>query len=891
MFGDDDGAPARGDRLGTYEIAEFLGAGGMGRVFRVRDTKLDRDVAIKFLRSELQHDSERLRGFIEEARAASGLNHPNILTVHEIGDHNGVPFIAMEFVEGQTLRERVRAGPLPIRKALDVTLQIAQALEAAHARNIVHRDIKPENVMLRRDGYIKVLDFGLATLRPSSAAGRSTSPSSGEAGTFAGTPGYASPEQLAGLPVDHRSDIFSLGVMLRELSTGTNPIATRRGSAETLKMPTSPVISAEDVTVGLRPDVAAIVARAIAKKPDERYQTMSDLISDLRRASAQAEESSPTFEQPRPLWLGLALATLAFIVLGVLIWQRMNGQSVASSSDYVQITQFSDSVTSPALSADGRTVAFVRGPRTFYGSGQIYVKSLPDGEPVQLTHDELLKMSPLFSPDGSQIAYTVVTQNLTWDTWVVLTRGGEPRPWLTNASGLSWLDNGRLLFSEVVRGTHMRVVTSAGAGDEPRPVYDPSPSEGMAHRSYLSPDGKWVLLSEMNAGVWLPCRLVPYDGKSAGRSVGPDGWCTSAAWSRDGTLMYFSSNAGGRFHIWRQRFPDGTPARVTSGPTEEEGLAVAPDGRSFLTSLGIRQSAVWIHDSRRGEREVSRDGFAFLPSRTRVYPQVFSADGSKLFYLVRRGSIETTASSEAGELWVADLNASHDEALLPGFATIDYDVSPDGQKVVFAALDGARKSHIHLAWLDHRAPPKQLSSVEADSPRFDPGDDGSIYCRVIEGALTFIDRMSTNDGQRERAVPTPVSSFLSISSDGKWLVGHLSTSGAGSNAPIAAFPATGGRARPLCSICDAILWAPRGRYFVLVFASLGFQRGGTYVVRLDPGEVFPRLPDPGILSQADLMALGAAYVGEGFLSLGPDPSVYAFTRETNQRNIYRVPLR
>jgi hypothetical protein len=206
-------------------------------------------------------------------------------------------------------------------------------------------------------------------------------------------------------------------------------------------------------------------------------------------------------------------------------------------------------------------------------------------------------------------------------------------------------------------------------------------------------------------------------------------------------------------------------------------------------------------------------------------------------------------------LWIANLNASHDEAFLPGFATIDYDISPDGQKVVFAALDGERKSHIYLAWVDHRAPPKQLSSVEADSPRFDPGDDESIYCRVIEGTLTFIDRMSTNEGQRERAVSSPVSSFLSISPDGKWLVGHLPTSGADSNAPIAAFPATGGPARPVCSICDAVFWAPRGRYFVLVFGSLGFQRGGTYVVELEPGEVLPRLPDRGILSQADLTAM------------------------------------
>src|SRR5439155_27374612 len=171
----------------------------------------------------------------------------------------------------------------------------------------------------------------------------------------------------------------------------------------------------------------------------------------------------------------------------------------------------------------------------------------------------------------------------------------------------------------------MRLVATADRRNDRHPMYDPGPSEGMVHRSYPSPDGTWVLIAEMNNGVWLPCRVLPVARNVAGKIAGPDGSCTSAAWSLDGRWMYFSSNAGGSFHIWRQRVRDGMLQRVTSGPTEEEGIALAPDGRSFLTSLGIRQSAVWIHDDR-GEREVSREGFAFLPASTRVYPQHMSAD-------------------------------------------------------------------------------------------------------------------------------------------------------------------------------------------------------------------------------------------------------------------------
>ena len=233
-------------------------------------------------------------------------------------------------------------------------------------------------------------------------------------------------------------------------------------------------------------------------------------------------------------------------------------------------------------------IAFIRGPETFLNRGQIYVKMLPDGQPVRLTHDASSKMAPVFSPDGSRIAYTATDTSAGWNTGMVPVLDGEPEELLPNAAALTWADPEHVLFSEIKTGHHMGIVIATESRTGERDVYLPADKGGMAHRSWLSPDAKWILVSEMDTVGWAPCRVLPFDGSSSGETVGPrPARCTYAGWSPDGKMMYFSADRGDGYHIWRERFPNGVPEQLTLGPTEEEGIAVSPDGRSLVTSAGI----------------------------------------------------------------------------------------------------------------------------------------------------------------------------------------------------------------------------------------------------------------------------------------------------------------
>ncbi|MBZ5559768.1 MAG: protein kinase [Acidobacteriia bacterium] len=867
-----------GTRLGPYEILSALGAGGMGEVYRARDTRLGRTVAVKVLPRDRMVDAERRQRFLQEARSASALNHPNIITLHDIARDGETDFLVMEYVPGQSLDGLMSQRRLTPIETRQYAAEIASALAAAHGAGIVHRDIKPANIMIQVESdtvRVKVLDFGLAKL-VDSAVGPDKETREREAaltkpGAVMGTLAYMSPEQARGETLDARTDLFSFGAVLFEMATGRQAFPTAFDW-------TPPPV--QELPPPLRP----IVLKLLEPDRELRYQTAADVSADLKRLQRSTEAPGTT----RRWWIAAAAAAtvVALAAAGVVL---LRPRPPARPDQWVRLTNFPDSVSQPALSPDGRMLAFVRGPDTFAAEGEIYVKILPDGEAVQVTRDGLRKMSPTFSADGSQIAYTVNDPFLNWDTWVVPVPGGQPRLWMRNASGLTWFGKqGRIAFSEVKDADiHMGIVTSQESRSDARDVYVPSGVRDMAHRSYPSPDGKSMLVVEMARGDWQPCRLVSLDGGPASRQVGPSSAaCTSAAWSPDGKSMYLTTNASGSFQIWRQPFPHGQPQQVTSGPTEAEGIAMAPDGRSLITAVAQRQSVVWLHESK-GDRQISSEGYSFDPK--------FTPDGRSLIYRILKG---TLAASDSSELRLVDLESGRSERLLSeipaaGLLSLAYDISSDAQHLVIATDND--RGPLWLAALDRRSPPHLIPGVQGGHPLFGAG--GDILFNIREGASRFAYRMKQDGSGREKVLERPIAGVRGMSPDGQWLIVRAPE---GRGTVALAVPTTGGDPIPILAAAspdnvDAaqLRWPADGRQLFVSFPTTQSlsTSGHTYIVELRRGQMFPDIPAGGFKSEAEIAALPGTRRIEVFdVAPGPSPDTYAFSQGTTQRNLYRIPL-
>jgi DNA-binding winged helix-turn-helix (wHTH) protein/Tol biopolymer transport system component len=598
--------------------------------------------------------------------------------------------------------------------------------------------------------------------------------------------------------------------------------------------------------------------------------------ADPRPPASPVAPVPPTLPK-RPHWKILVTVTfvLALSAAGIAVGV-MRRPDANRPLKYTQITSFTDAAVAPVLSPDGRMVAFFRSDRAFFSADQIYVKLLPDGEPVQVTHDPRLKYNLAFSPGGSQIAYTVMD---TWDTYTVSPLGGDSKLFLPNASGLSWLDEHRLLFSEIKTGIHMGIVTARDDRSEHREIYFPAEERGMAHYSYPSPDTKWVLVAEMDP-QWHPCRLIPFSGDSPGRLVGPPGACTSAAWSPDGAWMYFGVAMGGKRHLWRQRFPDGQPEQITAGPTEEDGLAVAPDGRSLITSVSTQQNAIWIHDAG-GDRALSTEGYA-----DDARPPWFSSDGKRLYYLLRHGSPESP-----NELWRADLNSGSSEAVMPGVSMREYDISSDETEVVFTTQPAGQASQLWIASLNRSAPPRMIGATGEVQPHFGP--DGQVLFRLADGNAFYLAKMGHDGSGRAKIFPSPILDLHGVSPDGRFaILGLPYRPDNPSRGHDIAFPLEGGPTRNLCDGCP-ISWSPDGKYLCLGVAppSQANPAGQTLVIPVSPGETFPRWPAQGIQSLTDGLAIpGTRVVNQS--NIGPGlGSTYAYVKPTVHANLFRIPLR
>jgi Tol biopolymer transport system component len=382
---------------------------------------------------------------------------------------------------------------------------------------------------------------------------------------------------------------------------------------------------------------------------------------------------------------------------------------------------------------------------------------------------------------------------------------------------------------------------------------------------------------------WEACHVVPYDGSSKARIVGPNpSQCTVAEWSPDGKWMYVSADTGAGMHTWRQRFPGGTPEQVTSGTAEEEGLAFAPDGKSFLTSIGTEQNKIWIHESK-GDRQVTSEAYSFQPS--------FSTDGKKMYYIVRAAG---GLLSAYGGLWVVDLESGRRQRLLPEYQMLFYNVSRDGKRVVFASPKDTGHTGVWLAPLDGSSAPKQLFSGVGLTAFF--GANGEVFYSALDGDLASVYRVKEDGSDNRKALPQAIYVLAGVSPDGKYLAvsvpepNEMTASGA-----TWVYSLDGGPPVRVC-ICgnrgpDApqpVSWSEDGRLFYI--SLVGGQKG--FAVPLHPGQAAPRLPPAGIQSEEEAGKLpGAKPLPAAGEFPGPTPGVYAYPKFTAQRNIYRVPVR
>jgi WD40 repeat protein len=401
----------------------------------------------------------------------------------------------------------------------------------------------------------------------------------------------------------------------------------------------------------------------------------------------------------------------------------------------------------------------------------------------------------------------------------------------------------------------------------------------MAHYSYPSPDRRWALVVEMNEkGDWAPCRLISMDGKSQPRAIGPDGACTSAGWSPDGSWMYFTAATDEQSHLWRQHFPNGQTEQITFGPTEEEGIAVERDGRSIITSLGIHESTIWIHDEH-GERSMSSEGEVITHT-----PPAFSADGKTLYYLLRR----TTAGSGA-ELWRMNVGSGASEAVFPGVFITGYDVSPDGKHVVYSTGKGGRASQLWIASVDREAPPKRIGDSGETSPYFSP--DGKILFSVSEGKFNYLERMNPDGSGRSKVFDYPINGVEAISPGRRWVMAILSQKD-GKGVEEVAIPTDGGPIRRACASFCSPRWSPDGRFLYIPVEQQSRQTPGrSLAIPVGPGETLPEFPPNGVEPGSDTNVIpGAQSIQRAEFVPGNDLLHFAYVNSTVRRNLYRISL-
>ncbi len=797
-----------GEAFGSYTILELLGRGGMGEVYLARDARLGRRVALKLLPDHLAADRKLNERFQQEARAAAAISHPQVAHIYEVGEIDGQRYIAMEYVEGVTLRKRLRdVEPLPTVEALKLAAQVAAALGSAHASGIIHRDIKPENIVVRPDGLVKVLDFGLAKLNPTHAATEGEEEQHHHTttqGLILGTTRYMSPEQARGLPVNARTDVWSLGVVLYEMLCGSPPFDGLTNSdiiAEILKSEPPKLIEPDSK---LHPSLRELLRRALSKNPAARYRTAAEMHTDLQHAlkefaarneanttiqNVKSAESPATSTAAGRLLLSprnefatlrnivIALAVVASLV-GVGLYVNQFRHSVATHTQPaanapptpLSLTRITHSgrAVSAAISADAKQLAFAVEEA---GRQGIWVRQIDGGATTQIVEpsptNDFGGVGMAFSPDGNSLYYGVYEkESLSGTLYRVSLRGGAPERLATQIdSPVSFSPDGREMVYLVVADDYERLIIANTDGGEQRTLVERTRPQFISHDGWpsWSPDGQTIAFAAGTRDGKRLMHVVLFDVASRTEKIltaQPRHEIRQIAWLPDSkSLVMTAADEGDTAeHLYRVTNPQGEVTPLTNDFYDYAGISIARHAASLVTVAAEDTAQIWtLEGAENGKletqgRQVSfgkndRQGVAWTPDDRLVY----GSDAS--------GNLE---------IWTMAADGSDARQLTfnPAFDT-DPDVSPDNRYIVFSS----KRAGVYNLWrvgIDGGNPVRLTNGIGEYYPQVSPDGRWIVYHRFVPGDPTAVWKVSIEGGAPVQLTTRP-STRAAVSPDNGWV--------------------------------------------------------------------------------------------------------------------------